>query len=194
MLYDAIAHGTKHWPHIKLARKPRMADFARWVAACEGALWEEGTFMAAYDANRADAARAMVETSIVARAVLDFMDKRLNETWEGATNLLNALTVEVGEQAAKGPEWPKNARSLSGKLRRIAPSLRKVGPATAAAGPLLFFRPSQRAQVLRPVRPVQPPQREKASKTWRQTPKVGRKMENLDAKWTQTRERQIARL
>src|SRR5262245_27613663 len=39
-LLDAVSHGLKALPDVKLDRKPRMADFAQWVTACEGALGE----------------------------------------------------------------------------------------------------------------------------------------------------------
>ena len=44
-----------------------------------------------------------------------------------ATELLEALNAIVGERAAKEREWPKRANTLSGKLKRAAPTLRKVG-------------------------------------------------------------------
>src|SRR5262249_3678850 len=41
-LLDVIAHGLMHLPHIRLNRYPRMADYAVWIRACEGAIWETG--------------------------------------------------------------------------------------------------------------------------------------------------------
>jgi hypothetical protein len=51
-LLDVLAHGLRMWPETRLDRHPRMADFARWAAACETALWPKGTFEAAYSNNR----------------------------------------------------------------------------------------------------------------------------------------------
>jgi hypothetical protein len=51
-LLTAVSLGLKQLPHVKLARLPRMADFAKWATACEPALWKSGTFITAYDANR----------------------------------------------------------------------------------------------------------------------------------------------
>jgi hypothetical protein len=51
-LLDAVAHGLRMRDRIQFVRLPRMADFARWAAACETALWSPGTFCMAYDANR----------------------------------------------------------------------------------------------------------------------------------------------
>lgn len=76
-LFDAVAHGLKALPDVKLDRKPRMADFAKWAVACEGALpWQKGTFMAAYDANRLDVVDAVLEADPVALAVRALLLKR----------------------------------------------------------------------------------------------------------------------
>lgn len=50
---EALARGLAALPRTRLARLPRMADFALWATACEGALWGPGTFAAAYERNRA---------------------------------------------------------------------------------------------------------------------------------------------
>jgi hypothetical protein len=89
-LFDATVHGMKMLPSTKLARRPRMADFARWVTACEGALWAPGTFMAAYDDNRHAATETALAADAVATAVRSLMATR--PEWEGAsTDLLAAL-------------------------------------------------------------------------------------------------------
>ena len=48
--------------------------------------------------------------------------------WQGeATTLLAELEERVGERTVKLKSWPKDARSLSNKLRRLAPNLREAG-------------------------------------------------------------------
>ncbi len=55
-LLAAVAAGLARLPETRLARLPRMADFALWVTAAEPALWPEpGAFLRAYAGNRADA-------------------------------------------------------------------------------------------------------------------------------------------
>src|SRR5271163_2970791 len=56
-------------PTTCITALPRMADFARWATACEGAFWPPGTFIAAYNNNRAEAAEQLIETDLVASAV-----------------------------------------------------------------------------------------------------------------------------
>lgn len=55
-LLDAVAAGLRNIENVKLERLPRMADFAKWVTACEEVLpWPAGGFMEAYMGNRAEA-------------------------------------------------------------------------------------------------------------------------------------------
>ena len=66
-LLDAMTHGLRRLP--RLDRLPRMADFAVWMTACEGALWEPGTFLSGYCANRAEMDETVIESDAVAIAV-----------------------------------------------------------------------------------------------------------------------------
>jgi phage/plasmid primase-like uncharacterized protein len=50
-LLDVVVHGLKTLPDVAEEDWPRMADFAHWITACEGALWEAGTFRKAYAAK-----------------------------------------------------------------------------------------------------------------------------------------------
>ena len=40
-LLDAVAHGLRTLPRVRLERLPRMADFAIWATACETAFWSD---------------------------------------------------------------------------------------------------------------------------------------------------------
>ena len=137
-LLDAVAYGLAN-PE-KLETRPRMADFAEWVASCEGyflgtalpfegedkSTWKAGDFIRAYDANRRDAIETVLNAESVAEALLSFMDARTG--WTGtATDLLSELAKLVEEDARRDKEWPKNARALGGRLNRLAPSLRESG-------------------------------------------------------------------
>ena len=116
--------GLRRLPDIKLAKLPRMADFALWATACEPAYAVEGTFARAYDANLSGAIELMLETNPIAAAVRTFA---VQKVWEGtATELLPALTTCAGSHG-QTRTWPKIPSILSGRLRRIAPALRTVG-------------------------------------------------------------------
>ena len=54
---DAAAHGVRMLPQVRLRRLPRMADFALWATACEGAFRPAGTLEAAYSITGATRSR-----------------------------------------------------------------------------------------------------------------------------------------
>lgn len=126
-LLDAVAAGLANWAAVKLDKLPRMADFARWIVACESALpWEPGAFMAAYRGNRADAVMLALEADPVAVAVTELLDD--NDFFEGtASELLDALETCVPDKVRNARGWPKAARALSNRLRRAATFLRQTG-------------------------------------------------------------------
>src|SRR5271169_4493679 len=66
-LLDIVAYGLKALPDTTAEDWPRMADFAHWMAACEGAVWEEGTFRKAYKANRQKATLSAIDDDPVAK-------------------------------------------------------------------------------------------------------------------------------
>jgi hypothetical protein len=130
-LLSAVSHAVKHWDSVKLTRRPRMADFARWaVAAEQGAGLSEGAFFDAYDKNRTASNEAALDTSL-AIELRAFLDTLLVPSWSGSASelfkALNSMIANRGEFVKDKYGWPKSANALSGKLRRIAPNLRKVG-------------------------------------------------------------------
>jgi len=125
-LLDAVSLGLRRLPDTKLEKLPRMADFALWATACEGAVWEDGAFWRAYAGNRDEAVDSIIEADSVGSAVRSLMAPRTE--WTGtASDLLGVLSEEVGETVRRAKTWPATARALSGRLRRAATFLRKVG-------------------------------------------------------------------
>jgi hypothetical protein len=125
VLLNAVAHGLKTAPTIEPARLPRMADFAHWAMACEGALFARGTFERAYGFNRTGGIEDALEADPVASAVRTFMGGK--SEWVGITKeLLAALTAIAGEQVAKGRDWPKSERKLTDRLKKAVTFLRHV--------------------------------------------------------------------
>jgi hypothetical protein len=125
-LLDAVSHGLRTLPDVRLDRLPRMADFAAWVTACEGKLWKPGTFMDAYTSNIEEAVEVVLDADQIAPVLRTYMDSRAD--FEGtASELLKALNEIVPERQTKAKDWPKRPNTLSGILRRVAPPLRKVG-------------------------------------------------------------------
>lgn len=126
-LLDVVVVALRNLPTVKLAKLPRMADFALWVTAAEAGLgWDPGTFQRAYHLNRITANDMVVEASMVALALRRFLEKQ--NAWEGtATELKERLEHDLSPEDLKKKNWPKNAVVLSGAVRRLAPSLRARG-------------------------------------------------------------------
>jgi hypothetical protein len=126
-LFDGISGALRSVEAVRLEGMPRMADFAVWATAAEGALgWESGAFMAAYIGNRQEAADTALDADPVAGAVLELMRER--EQWSGtASELWTALGELVDESVRHTKSWPGAPNALTGRLKRLAPTLRGSG-------------------------------------------------------------------
>jgi hypothetical protein len=125
-LLDAVVHGLRTVSRVQLERLPRMADFALWTTACEGALWPPGTFARAYAANRRAAIESIIEADPIATCVRTMMVNR--SVWSGsASDLLRLCAESVRDETLSGTTWAKGPRVLAGRLRRAQTFLRTVG-------------------------------------------------------------------
>jgi len=126
-LLDAVSCALLNVDMVKLEERPRMADFAVWVAAAEEALpWERGGFMAAYTGNRAEANELALDNDPVAVAVRQLLEDR--DEWSGtSTELLAKLAELVDEDTGRSSAWPKAPNALSNRMKRLAPALREDG-------------------------------------------------------------------
>ena len=123
-LLDHISRALKSLPDTTVAITPRMADFVR-VGVAAGI---EG-FYEAYLDNRNEAIERGISGDPLADQIKLLATNR-TEPWEGtATELLARLNEQIATSwSTDQPKWwPKTARALSGKLRRLQPSLRHTG-------------------------------------------------------------------
>jgi hypothetical protein len=125
-LLDAVSMAVRNLEHVNVPRLPRMADFARWICAAAPALpFDQDEFLQAYSDNRRESVSLSIETSPVATAIQTLVAAG---DWEGtATELLGALNGKVHEDIRKAKTWPKDARAMSSRVRRLAPDLRQAG-------------------------------------------------------------------
>ncbi len=126
-LLDAVSVGLKNFETVTLDSLPRMADAAKWVAACEPALpLETGEFLETYLGNRAGAVEATLEADPLAATVRALMEDK--PSWEGTpSELLDELEHLADDRTCKSKAWPGSANWLSRKLRRSATFLRSAG-------------------------------------------------------------------
>jgi hypothetical protein len=125
-LLDASSYGLRMLSSTRLSSMPRMADFALWACACEGALWPRGTFMRAYWDNRRSAIHEVIDSDPISACVRHMMAGR--RIWTGtASDLLDAAEAFTQNAPAWSPSWPKTPRALAGRLRRSQAFLRTLG-------------------------------------------------------------------
>ena len=126
-LLDGVACALHRLPEIKMSRRPRMADFATWVAAAEPAFgWPEGSFLDAYRRNRAEANDLALEASPVMQQLRRIAARG---AWEGtATELWSVLLQDsLNGTVEEAGSFPRSPRELSQAIRRLAPNLRQAG-------------------------------------------------------------------
>ncbi|MDD5515623.1 MAG: hypothetical protein PHX71_09825 [Synergistales bacterium] len=131
-ILDVISHGLRALPGVKLESMPRMADFAEWVTACEGALgWERGEFLEAFEENQNESKVALIENDMFAVSLVEFInglpgpEKGITDTAGGLLSILNTRSNITGGNMPAG--WPKTAKGTGNKLRRLIPALRAAG-------------------------------------------------------------------
>jgi hypothetical protein len=119
-LLDLLGKVLAELPGLSLDRMPRMADFARILAAVDSVQqWET---LKDYLNASTDVAADVLEGDAFARAVIRLAADR--GKWTGtATELLGAVITP--EPMPK--TWPKDPTRTGGQLKRVATALRAVG-------------------------------------------------------------------
>jgi hypothetical protein len=93
-LLNALSVGLRRYDDIDASNLPRMAEFSRFVTACETAFWDEGSFAAAFAESAASASDDVLSGDPVAKTFMEFMADKAE--WEGtATDLLLELETIV---------------------------------------------------------------------------------------------------
>jgi hypothetical protein len=120
-LLDLTAAVLAALPRVRVDRLPRMADFARILAALDTVTgWAT---LPAYLALGAETNRAVLDADPFATAVLDLIAGQA-VGWTGtAAELLACVTApEIPPKT-----WPRSAKQVAGQLKRISPALRSAG-------------------------------------------------------------------
>ncbi len=120
-LFDVLACALAVLPGVRLESMPRMADFARVLAAVDKTQgWRT---LDDYLATSANVATDALEGDLFAMAIAALVDQC--GTWQGtAGQLLETLPVPG---LVRPPNWPKDATRAGGRVKRLAPLLRSIG-------------------------------------------------------------------
>jgi hypothetical protein len=120
-LFDVLACVLAVLPAVRLETMPRMADFARVLAAVDETQgWHT---LGDYLATSANVATDALEGDPFALALGHLVDQA--GRWQGtAGQLLEALAVPG---LVRPPGWPKDATRAGGRIKRLAPLLRSIG-------------------------------------------------------------------
>ncbi len=130
-LLDLLAEVLRELPSVHVSELPRIGDYFLVLLAVDRALGTNGREAFALQAKRVIA--DVIESDPTSMAILAFMSERAE--WEGpALALLKALWPEAPPQGA-----PKDPRTLSSILRRMAPTL--LGEGVTVAAPAANARP-----------------------------------------------------
>jgi hypothetical protein len=122
-LLDALSAALTRLPKVQLARLPRMADFARVLAACDAAGVTCGA-LERFGGQQGRIAAEVLDGDPFGAAVVELVRER--GTWSGtASELLRAVTpVAPISQMPDG--WPR-CNHVRGRLKRLAPALAAHG-------------------------------------------------------------------
>lgn len=127
-ILDLLSQMLQVWPEVNLESFPRMADFARVLAAIDRVLAassgnEYKPALDTYLGQHERIAETVIESDEVAMAIRDLMEG--TPEWEGtAKKLLECITRDPAPR-----DWPKTPQALGGRLKRLAPAFQQIGVA-----------------------------------------------------------------
>ena len=108
-------------PHVKLEKKPRMADFARVVAALDDVIGANAAALY-LGQKRGDVLSRVLEDDPIAAAVLRLMPPGAKPKEGTMAELLQRLTP-----IPNPTNWPKDPSVLRRRLKYLSPALEHVG-------------------------------------------------------------------
>jgi hypothetical protein len=122
-LLDLAVQVRRVLPTVVLDGLPRMADFARTMAAVDLVLGTDG--LATYLGQRKTLASEIVDSDPIAAAVRDLAHGSAESGWSGTANELLLTLASKGN--AQHRDWPQSPRALTASLQRVTPGLRQLG-------------------------------------------------------------------
>jgi hypothetical protein len=126
-LYDLTAHVLKQLPGVKLDRKPRMADFAKVLAAVEQVTGLQA--LGRYLGAREGVVDMVLAGDQVGSALLAWFNGRGVDSCEMTVAEIRTELGHFLDRNNVRPDktWPQNPRAMGDRLRRAATALRTRG-------------------------------------------------------------------
>ena len=118
---DLAASVVALLPSVRLARKPRMADFAKILYAVDQVLGTEGL------ARYMQAQQKMASDALTGDPFVAVMAEKLTGTFTGTAKELLYEVAPTDEKWRPPKGWPATPRAVTTKLHRQAPVMRKAG-------------------------------------------------------------------
>jgi hypothetical protein len=121
-LLSGVLHAL---PEIRLERMPRMADFARVLAAVDEIAPELGA-LTSYERMTQQVNAALVEADPVANAIVSMVRRCEGGHWEGTASDL-MLAIGPFQGTTRPQDWVRTPHATANAARRVLPALRSVG-------------------------------------------------------------------
>ncbi|MFZ3558365.1 MULTISPECIES: ATP-binding protein [unclassified Streptomyces] len=121
-LFDLLSAVLRVLPDVQLIERPRMADFARVLAAVD--MVQGWQTLDSYKATARDAVADILDGEPFAQAVVALVDRA---GADGLTVTASELLERVAAPDRLPKKWPKDPTRAGGQLKRLAPALRTIG-------------------------------------------------------------------
>jgi hypothetical protein len=120
-LLDLASKVLARMPKLELTTKPRMADFGRVLAAVDAELGTKAL------ERYASQSRNLAAESLSDDVLAGRMQKMITDSFTGTSAELLRLVTPDPDGWRQPKDWPKNARAVTSRMRRLAPAFRKTG-------------------------------------------------------------------
>lgn len=129
-LFTVLSKALGMITSFKLSKKPRMADYAKYAAACAIALSKTSEeFLVAFNENIGRQNQAAIESSPTAQSILQFM--LLQDEWSGSSSELykelKGIVEKANLQLGGADGFPKSSNWLWKRIMQIRPNLTSLG-------------------------------------------------------------------
>lgn len=126
-IFTGISTALANQETTPLNTNLRMIDSWHWASSAETAFgWKEGSINEAIERNQVKANQVVLESSILYPSLKEIARKGFTGS---PANLLSKIRDDLSSDFKKVDErdFPKNAKILSDRLRRLNPALRSIG-------------------------------------------------------------------